>query len=496
MVSLTNPDTYEDVLLKNHVMVAKEKRIQHIQRGATRLAVEVGGQLREDQELLSLIANMVEFPEVFRGSFDERYLSLPQEVLISSMREHQKHFSVVGENGALQAAFIGVLDNKVSQNIVENHEWVLEARLIDSEFFFLQDQQKRLAERREDLRSVIYRQGLGSYWEKTCRLEGLVKYLAAFLELNPSENEEVRTAAILAKSDLTTQMVSEFPSLQGIMGGIYARNEGYAKGIWQAIYEQYRPEQQKSKLPESKGSQAVALADKIDDLVGTFGLNIIPTGSRDPYGARRATNGILRILAQWNVGLSFRAVVQMACKQLGEANLELGEDDIQNEVERFVRERLLSLLQEEGYASDTVAAVLGGGHDDVAAVFGRARALHELRETGEVGPLATTFKRLTHIIDTEIAEVVNPELLEEEEERQLYEQARDVEQRIQTFFGEGRFSEALRTLLTLQADVDCFFEHVLVNADQQDVRENRKALVRFVADLFLQFADFSNIEDR
>jgi glycyl-tRNA synthetase beta chain len=453
---------YESELRHNFVILSAEERRAKIVKEITELGA------KHDYDLVETLTYITEYPTAIRGDFDPAYLELPAEVLTTVMRHHQKYFSVEQAPDVLANHFVAVMNIPGDPEglVRKGNERVLRARFNDARFFWNVDQHKKLADRVEDLKNVTFQAKLGSYYEKTTRVVALVKELGG--------NEHAQRAALLAKCDLTTEMVKEFTDLQGIIGGLYAKAQGESDAVEDAIYEHYMPQSMKDDIPHTPSGQILALADKLDTLRGCFGVGLAPTGSKDPFGLRRAAQGAIRILAE------------------GELDHEL-DSLVSGELRAFLLERIEYYFREiRGYKYDEVKAVLASGVTTVSDTDSRLAALAAVRATEDFEPLAASFKRISNILkqaNFTASSPVNSSLLEDGYERDLHLAFEEVRAGIQ---GEG-YEETLLKVATLRPKVDLFFDKVLVNAPDPKVRANRLTLLSALLTEFSTIADFSEI---
>ncbi len=461
---------------------------------AGRLAAEVGAEPARDEELLDTLSHYVEWPLMVRGSFDEAYLSLPEEILVTSMREHQKVLPV-RKDGALAPHFLAVADQAGDPKglIVRGNEWVLNARFADARFFFEEDTKLRLEERLARLGSLGFQEKLGDYLRKTGRIQELAERLAARLGLSEKAPLVVR-AARLAKTDLVTEMVREFPDLQGIVGGLYARREGEPDEVWQALYDQYKPASAEDEVPRGDVGGLVALADRLDTLAGLFGLGLVPTGSKDPYALRRAALGVVKTLLdkEWHLDLP------VACSDalLLHQNLPRLRDEVVPELNAFLLERLRFLLERRGFRADTIEAVLTTDCHDVADAADRVAAVEAVRTEEDLTPVSIAFKRVQNILAQagDAEGELDPALLAEDAEKALtgdYLQAKGM---LDELVGRRDYRQALSIMASLGPALDRFFTEVMVLTDDPAVRGNRVALLRAMRDQFFRVARFSEIQ--
>lgn len=446
-------ENYEAVLEANGVILRAAKR-------RAKLVEEVG----QDNSLVDLHVYLNEWPAAFRGTFDPAYLDLPEEVLVTVMRYHQKYFAVHGEDGKLKPEFIAVMNRKDDPDGLIRHgnERVLRARFNDARFFYEVDQKRTLADRVEDLKAVTFHKEIGNYYEKTLRIVALCDDAAS------------QRAALLAKSDLTTEMVKEFTELQGMVGGRYAAVQGESPEVSQAIYEQYRPLSMDDAIPASRAGQMVALADKIDTLREMFRIGQIPSGSKDPFALRRAAQGVIRILAE------------------GELSFGLSQLADDEKLREFLLDRVRYYFRDvKGFAYDAVNAVLAAGADDLKDVALRLAAIQAVRQTADFEPVAAAFKRIKNILSkAEFApsQAIDPALLEAGPEADLHAAFVAVKVAL-----SGDYGAQLTAIASLRPVVDAFFNGVMVNVDNAAVRQNRLTLLHSILSEFSSVADFSEI---
>ena len=477
---------------RHFVIVDPDKRKAIIRDEVARLAKEAGGEVLADEELLEQVSFLVEYPSAVLGTFNPDFLQVPKEVLITSMRSHQRYFSLVDASGKLMPAFI-TINNTLAPDpsvVVRGNERVLRARLSDARFFFEEDKKVPLADRVEALKSVVYQAKLGTSYEKMERFRALAVGLAE--QLAPALKEQAARAATLCKADLVSGMVGEFPEVQGVMGREYALLEGEAAEVAQAIYEHYLPIQAGGAIPSTDLGAFVSIADKLDTLCGCFGVGLIPTGTADPYALRRSAIGILNIILGRGYRLCLPELVDRSLDLLT-AKLTRPRPEVRADVLEFLRLRLVNLLAGQGYPQDVVDAVLSASFVDVADALARVKALAELKGREDFEPLAVAFKRVVNIIKGGVDTPVAPTLFTAPCEGALHDATGRVAGEVAQAVATGDYAAALRAIAGLRGAVDGFFEGVMVMADQDAVRINRLALLTGVARLFEGIADFSRI---
>jgi glycyl-tRNA synthetase beta chain len=475
-----------------HVIPQIDKRRSLIEGQLAYLAAKLGGQINPDPELLEEVSYLVETPQALAGNIEERFLELPPELLITSMREHQRYFTLIDAQGKLLPHFITVANTIATDPsvVVAGNERVLRARLSDAMFFWQEDKKSLLETRLEPLKKVVYQAKLGTSYEKIERFKVLAVELAE--QLNPEIKQLVERAALLAKCDLESGMVYEFPELQGIMGREYALLEGEDPRVATAIFEHYLPTQAGGELPSDDVGTFVSLADKIDTLCGCFSVGLIPTGTADPYALRRAAIGILSIILEGNYAISIPRLVARSVALL-ERKTKRPLDEISAEVVEFIRLRLVNMLVSQDYPSDVVDAVLSASFNEPADALARVKALTELKTRADFEPLAVAFKRVVNIIKGGVEQKIDPALFESDSEKDLQLQLNQVLGGLELQIAAGDYAAALGTIAGLRPAVDNFFEGVMVMAEDEQVRTNRLALLTAVSHLFTDIADFSKI---
>ncbi len=470
-VSVVN---HEEQLEKNYVIVSAAKRRRKILEEASALLAGAGLRLKPDAELLETLTYLTEYPTPILGSFDESFLSLPEEVLVTVMRHHQKYFSVLRPDGSLAPHFIAVMNQKDDpQGLVRaGNERVLRARFNDARFFWDFDQHKKLPDRVEGLAHVTFQAELGSYLDKANRMVELVRALGG--------SETAVRAARLAKCDLTTELGKEFPELQGVVGGLYARAQGEQEAVAAAIYEHYKPLSMEDSIPSTPEGRLVALADKLDTLRECFRIGLIPSGSKDPFALRRAAQGVVKILVEG--GLSFSP-----------AELAGGGGPLLE----FLLDRVRYYFREiRGFCYDEVNAVLAAGCDDLVDVEQRLKAIQAVRPTGNFESIAASFKRIKNILRQAGfagGGEVDASRLQAGEEADLYAAFVRTRERVNGHRLSRDYRPALEAIASLRPQVDRFFDRVLVNAPDERIRQNRLTLLSSLLTEFSSIADFSEI---
>jgi len=496
---------YEKRLQQNGVIVRPSRRQEKIGAELEAHAKRGNYRIHEDSSLRKLVAYLNEYPSVIQGDFDPSFLSLPDEILVTVMRDHQKYFAVEKKNGELAPHFLAVINlDKDSKGLIRaGHERVLRARFADAQFFWQADQKCRLADYLPKLERVTYESRLGSYRDKVERIRAIARWLTEQwfnLGMLQAHVAEADRAAELAKCDLATEMVREFTELQGIVGGLYARAQGESDEIADAVYDHYRPVGLEDPIPRNLTGCAVALADKLDSVVGCFAVGVVPTGSSDPYALRRAALGIVKIILEKKLPVSLSLAIGAAAKALVTHKPKRGVTPAQEtQILDFILDRAKFVFRErEAFGYDEVSAVFHAGADDLVDAQKRLVALKALRRSKNFEPLAVSFKRIRKILEkANIAPgdalQVNPELFDSTAERELYSAVRDAAAKVQTQKRAGKYQEALETIAGLRKVVDQFFDGVMVMAENESVRVNRLALLAELLREFTTVADFSEI---
>ncbi len=495
----------------------REQQIRKALDAATRGVPSTipGARWREDKALLDTVVNLTEFPSAILGGFDPQFLALPEEVLVTVMRDHQKYFAVEDASGKLLPYFLAVLntDSDPQGLIRHGNERVLRARFNDARFFWETDQKKSLLERLELLRHVTFQKDLGSYYDKTLRVQRLCSWLSEILKCNEMAVRPgvIHKAACLAKTDLTTELVKEFTELQGIVGGLYARvqqldpslPEATRMAVADAIYDHYKPESTDDEIPRSTEGAVLSIGDKADTIAGMFSLGLVPSGSKDPFALRRQANAIVKVIAEKKLPLRLGEMMRdaRAGYQKSEAEKKFVNDAVFSEsVSGFLRERLEFYLKDVcGYAYDVVKAVLGAGADDVVDALARAEAVKQVLHMPEFQAIGAACKRMRNILKQAAEKGIEParraEPLPESvaEEKNLIDYLKRNGSKVEEHRSRKEYLDALRLLSTARQPVDAFFDKVMVMVDDERVRANRLVLLRTLLHEFSTIADFSEI---
>lgn len=490
-ITVHAPADYEQLLLDQGKVIADfESRKEKIRTGVTEIAHTVGGQAVIDEALLDEVTALNEWPVPLLGNFEERFLEVPAEALISSMKEHQKYFHVVNADGAMLPHFITLsnIESKDPQQVINGNERVIRPRLADAAFFFETDKKTTLEQKREALKPIVFQTKLGTIFDKTERVAQLASKIASAIG---SDSALAQRAGELAKSDLVSEMVLEFTDLQGIMGTHYARHDGEHHDVALAIDEQYMPKYAGGPLPSTLTGCALSLAEKTDSLVGLFGINQPPTGTKDPFALRRAALGVLRIIVEKQLPLDLNELITWAAEAYG----ELENQDVGPQLVDYMLERFRAWYEDEGVSAEVFLSVSARRPTKPLDFHQRVQAVNAFYQRSEAEALSAANKRVSNILAkqgiTDASEDVDSNLLSEAAEKALASTLAELHGRVTPLFDQGDYQSALGELASLQAPVDAFFDQVMVMADDENVRNNRIALLTRLRNLFLRVADIS-----
>ena len=523
-IEVKEPASYAADLKAAGVFARREERLALIRKELDRACRTVAGaRWREDKELLDTVVNLTEYPSVILGNFEREFLSLPEEVLVTVMRDHQKYFAVEDASATpadaktasaggpgqkrLLPHFLAVLntDGDPTGIIRHGHERVLRARFNDARFFWDTDQKHPLRERVDRLKSVTFQKDLGSYYDKTMRVQKLICQLAAMLkdagvDFRPGIAYK---AGLLAKTDLTTELVKEFTELQGIVGGLYAKAQGLDPAIGDAIYDQYKPESMEDAVPRTPEGAVLSIADKADSIAGMFALGMVPSGSKDPFALRRQANGIVKIIAEHKLAINITQLMADALTvhlMSGAQSKFTAMPEYGGAIGTFFRERIEFYLRDvHGFAYDVSNAVLAAGVDDVVDVVARAQAVAKVRPSEDFEAISAAFKRIKNILRQarETGKAIAPEFkadaAADDAERALAQEIQRVAPRVRDLSQQSKYVDALSEIATIRPAVDTFFDKVMVMVEDERVRANRLALLQSLLNEFSTIADFSEI---
>jgi len=486
-------DNYLRGLRRAYVLVDPVERRERVQKEVEEAARRAGGEVLWEGGLLEEVTNLVEWPVAVTGKFDEEFLQLPREVLITAMEHHQRYFPVVDGEGKLMPFFVAVANTQARDMEVvrKGNERVLQARLADAKFFYEEDLKVPLERRVEGLKGVVFQAKLGTLYEKVQRVQTLAKRLAE--RLCPEEVAVVQRAAYLCKADLLTEMVGEFPQLEGVMGREYALRGGESPAVAQTIFEHHLPRFSGDKLPESHPGAVLSIADKMDTVVGCFSVGLIPTGTSDPFAVRRQTLGVIHTVLDKGYRLSLGEVIRWALESLGQ-KVQRPPAEVEEEVLEFFRGRYEGLLLAEGWPRDEVEAVLEVQREDLVDAKRRIEALHRFRSSPDFESMIIAFKRVANIVKgRDYPDDPQPGLFKTREEGELLEAYRETEAEFRRLMEGEDYGAILSLFSRLRPVVDRFFDNVLVMEKDESLRANRLALLGKVYGLFSQAADFSRI---
>ena len=477
---------------KHFIIVDPDERRKIILEETQKVAESVNGKIFYTEDLLETVTYLVEYPTAVCGSYEKEYLKLPKELLTTAMISHQKYFPVVNDKGNLLPYFI-TINNTLARDpslVARGNEKVIRARLADAKFFFEEDQKKPLDKHFEKLNQVVFHTQLGTSYEKVMQFRKLALYMAD--QVNPALKETVDRTAILAKADLETQMVCEFTELQGIMGREYALIAGENPVVAKAIYEHYLPTAAGGELPETDEGAIVSIADKIDTIVGFFGVNLIPTGTADPYALRRQAIGIINIILNKQYSLELKSLIEESLSILGN-KLKRPPEEIKTDVLEFFKGRFENQLISQGHPYDVVDAVLETGASDIVQSLKKIEAMETFKSHKDFEPLAIAFKRVGNIIKDFKNGSVDPTKFETDEERNLYAAFLRSKENVVNNIKYSDYQSVFMELATLRKPVDDFFNKVLVMAKDDAIRFNRLSLLKEISEMFHMIADFSKI---
>lgn len=489
---LDHADNYASALEQQYVLADFEARKDKVRQQLEDAAQSLSLKPDYNEDLLEEIASLVEWPVVLQAGFDEAFLAVPKEALIYTMKDDQKYVPLLDSNGALSNTFLFVtnIESRDASQVISGNEKVIRPRLADAEFFFNSDKKTTLESRLESLETVLFQKQLGTLKEKSERISALSAFIASQIDAN--ETQAAR-AGLLAKTDLMSNMVMEFPDVQGVMGKYYALNDGEDAPVAEALYEQYMPRFAGDALPSSGVSASVALADKLDTLVGIFGIGQLPKGDKDPFALRRAAIGVLRIVTELSLPLDLETLVSKAINVYGD---KLTNAETQSQVVDFVLGRFTALLQDQAIAIDVIQAVAARRPTKPADYLARVHAVDKFRALEEAEALAAANKRVANILAKQNVEVtdtvnINESLLAEEAEKALYAELKVAQKEVDIALPSQDYTRILTALATLRNVIDNFFDNVMVMADDEAVKNNRLALLSLLRQLFLTTADIS-----
>ncbi|MCP4201301.1 MAG: glycine--tRNA ligase subunit beta [bacterium] len=471
--------SYRKKLSKLGIEVNFKERLAKLETGLAEAAAELGGGVVEDRALLERLTAMCGTPGVVAGRIDDKHLELPREVLIASLRDHQSAFTVE-TGGRLLPAFLTLMDRADDPEgfVRRGNEWVVEARLEDAAFFYEEDRKKPLAEHAAGLDRLSFHEKLGSYADKSERIAELCKFIGRLLDWEDEARAAVEVARLM-KADLVSEMVGEFSSLQGIMGGVYARAEGLDEEVWRPIYEQYIPQGSSDPITSTRVGRVVGLADRIDSIVGILGIGLTPSGSKDPFGLRRAAQGVVRIALEGEMELDLDLVAARAYKEYGD-RLEESAEEVLGIWRPFLFDRIRHILGLDDFSYDEIEAALEVGATNLPDLRARVAAIHTVRDEPGFRSVVLAAKRIANILRGVPEQELDADLLSETAEKLLYQAYQNLKDEIKKAEQEKRYEECLRTMTSFADVLDHFFVEVLVMDENPDVRNNRVALLQAI----------------
>ena len=484
-IKIKEPSEYLQHLILNHVFADPEERRKRISDGLKDIEKSIKCKVHPDEELLDIVTNLVEFPTIVSGSFDEKYLKLPDELLITVMKSHQKYFSTEDKDGKMKSFFIVVSNTKSNNNdmVRKGAEKVLRARLEDARFYFVEDQKQPLWDYTEDLKKVTFQEKLGSVFKKAERISALSLFIADILKFSYDQKEKLHRASMLCKADLVTGVVGEFPELQGYMGMTYALSSKEDKEVASAVYEHYLPRFAEDSLPSGETGTIVSLADKMDSIASFFSIGLIPSGSEDPYALRRQAAGIIHILQSKDYPLPLDVLIDKALESSAPDYQE--QEELSGRILDFFRQRLEGILLSQGYGHDIIKAVLSARDFNMQNLKQKAEVLTGFKKDPGFPALITAAKRVYNILAKADSVKINENLLTESSEKDLHAAAANIR--------ENLIKTGYRALFDLEKPINTFFNDVMVMDKDPRIKENRLALLFSVKNIFDSLGDFSKI---
>lgn len=496
MLEIDKISSYEKILNDNGVILNQDDRKEKIRKALADAAVKAGGKLNEDEDLLDTVTYLVEQPYIATCHFNPDFLKIPDIVLITEMKEHQKNFAILDANGRLMNSFLAVSNNPVTAYIIRGNVKVISARFNDAGFFYAEDAKLKLAERVESLKSVLFHKELGSIYDKIERMKSIAGNLCSELKLDDKTKSKIERAVFLSKADLDTAMVYEFASLQGKVGRIYALNDGEDKEVAEAINEQYMPRFSGDVVPSGIVSVAASLSEKIDNIFGSFSVGNIPKGSQDPYALRRQANAVVELLVRNNLNVDMEKLLGSVA-----ANYKNGKE-LTDKILEFIGVRAKTIFTDEGFKYDEIDACMTTGNSDYLELYRRAKALNSFRSDEKFSQLLLGFKRMNNIVtgfrkeNSSYSLKFSEGLMEEKEEKELYSFFAGKSGEIGKFIAESRYIELFQLITGAKPVIDSFFDKVLVMDKRTEVRDNRLYILENILGNFKGLIDFSKISDK
>lgn len=497
-IEINHVDDYENLLKENYVIVDQNERKEIIKYGAEKLVKEKGGNLQKDEELLDEVTNIVEYPTPIIGRIKEEYLELPEDVVITPMKEHLRYFPVLNDKNKLLPYFITVRNGNEDyiETVIKGNEKVLGARLEDAKFFYMDDIKQPLEDYVENLKDIVFQEKLGTLYDKTTRVEKLASKIGEYLEVGEETENNVRRAAYLSKADLVTKMVTEFTELQGKMGMEYAKISQENEIVSLAILEQYLPRFAGDNLPTTTAGNVLSIADKFDTIAGLFAIGIHPTGSQDPFGLRRQALGIINIILDKKLNLSIDETIETALYMYVDINgLAFDYEKVKKEIIEFFKGRIENMFNSMGIRYDIVDALIDSDIEDIYDTKIKADKLNQWLEEEELAEVLMAFKRLANLAEKTSSQEVCRDLLTSEE-MNLYESYNSVEEKIDSLIEKKEYYKALEQLATLKDPIDDYFDNVMIMVEDENVKNNRLGLLRKIYDTMLKICDLSKIVNK
>ncbi len=498
-IKISSTQEYFKKIKKNYVIIDPKIRENIIRTDIKQIIKEINGEKIINEKQLKEVIYLVEYPNVILGKYDKKYLELPKDVLTIVMEKHQKYFPVFKNKDELLPLFIVVINNskEYASKIIEGNENVLRARLEDAKFFYQEDQKVPLEKRVDKLKNVIFRENLGSLFDKTKRLELLCDYITDGLQVEQKVKKDLLRSAHLCKADLVTKTVKEFPELQGIMGKEYAVLSGEREEVAEAIFEHYLPRFSGDRLPVTKSGMILGIADKVDTIIGCFVMGLAPTGSQDPYGLRRQSRGKIAIILKNNLEISLKDIIKKSLSLYKESvsmELKIDENEIVSQILSFLKQRLKNIFLEDGIRYDVIDAVLAVDSDgDVVDIKNRIKAIEELYNQPIFRKILNSSNRVLNLSKNNEETEIDQSLLKEKAELNLYHNYESIYPRTKEFIFNKEYKKVFKLLGDLCEPVDEFFDQVLVMDKDNNIRKNRIALIKKIGILFNQVADLSKI---
>ena len=498
-IKISSTQEYFKKLEKSYVIIDPQIRENIVKTDIKQIIKEINGKKIINEKQLKEIVYLVEYPNAILGKYDKKYLELPKDVLTVVMEKHQKYFPIFKNKDELLPLFIVIINNskRYASKIREGNENVLRARLEDAKFFYQEDQKTSLEKRVDKLKNVIFQENLGSLFDKTKRLELLCDYIADCLQVEQKEKKDLLRSAYLCKADLVTEMVKEFPELQGIIGKEYAILSGERREAAEAIFEHYLPRFSGDRLPLTKSGMILGIADKVDSIIGCFVMGLTPTGSQDPYGLRRQSRGKIAIILKNNLQISLKDIIRKSLslyKESVSVELKIDENEIVSQILTFLKQRVKNIFLEEGIRYDIIDAVLAVDSDgDVVDIKHRIKAIEELYNQPIFGKILNSSSRVSNLSKNSEETEIDRSLLKEKAELSLYHNYESIYPRTKEFIYNKEYKKVFKLLGDLCEPVDEFFDQVLVMDQDSNIRKNRIALIKKIGILFNQVADLSKI---